>query len=464
MADSDSEQPVPSIPSEVTPKLSDQIIESYATSRYDPEEKQFLPAGYIGTLVTLEAIVQELDEKDILEPEDLNLDLPGNRMKKKIVDFVYQQAKKLFAISVVSGLHGHDLALAMNRFRTLKVCDASLPLTESVLGDSSSNLAIKEFVIPVNNEELWKDADEVWNSEVNTLNEISDLKHPHLIQRIAAIIRGNQRFLMFLWADGGNLRDYWEHNPKPNLTADLVKDIIEQIRGMAEALEKLHGYRDQYHYRHGDIKPENILNFPDPKKSRMGTFKISDLGSAKHHSVATRLRERTGGKAYATQAYQPPESVTNQLSSSSRLYDIWSMGCVTLEFMVWVLYGYEELKKFTTSIKGKLDEPCAFFEVEKIEYQNTPPGLVASIHPAVQACLDRLSADPECAKDTALGDLLEIIKNDLLVVVGQDFLRPELYRKLLLKKVFLRVYPQAGDHNVVKRVRHLYRTPIKMYV
>jgi serine/threonine protein kinase len=268
----------------------------------------------------------------------------------------------------------------------------------------------------VNNEQLRKDADDVWKSEVNTLNEISDLKHPHLIQRIAAITRGNQRFLMFLWADGGNLRDYWENNPKPILTAALVKDIIEQIRGMAEALQRLHGYRDQYHYRHGDLKPENILNFPDPEKTRMGTFKISDLGSAKHHSVATRLRERTGGKAYATLVYQPPESVTNRLSPSSRLYDIWSMGCVTLEFMVWVLYGYEELKKFTTSIKGKLDEPCAFFEVEEIEYQNTPPRLVARIHPAVQACLDRLSEDPECAKKTALGDLLEIIKTDLLVI------------------------------------------------
>ena len=221
---------------------------------------------------------------------------------------------------------------------------------------------------------------------------------------------------MFLWADGGNLRDFWIENPKPILTAALVKNIIEQLRGMAEALQKLHGYRDQYHYRHGDLKPENILNFPDPDKSRIGTFKISDLGSAKHHSVATRLRERTGGKAFATTVYQPPESITNKLSPSSRLYDIWSMGCVTLEFMVWVLYGYEELKKFTTGIKGKLEEPCSFFEVQETEQEGTTPRLVARLHPTVQSCFDRLSRDPECTGKTALGDLLEVIKTKLLVI------------------------------------------------
>ena len=262
----------------------------------------------------------------------------------------------------------------------------------------------------------------MWTSEVETLGEISGLSHPNLIQRIAAITRGRQRYLMFLWADGGNLRDFWIGDPKPKVTAGLVKDIIGQLRGMVEALDKLHHYRDQYHYRHGDIKPENILIFLDQNKSRIGTLKISDLGSAKHHSVATRLRPRTGGKAFATMVYQPPEAITNKLSASSRLYDIWSMGCVTLEFMVWLLYGYEELKEFNTRIKGKLEEPSPFFEVEEVEeveeaeQKGTTTRLVAHIHPAVQACLDRMSRDQECAGKTALGDLLDIVKTKLLVV------------------------------------------------
>src|SRR5256885_5266766 len=56
------------------------------------------------------------------------------------------------------------------------------------------------------------------SSEAKTLNEISDLSHPNLIQRIASITRGRQRYLMFLWADGGNLRDFWVGDPRPKVT------------------------------------------------------------------------------------------------------------------------------------------------------------------------------------------------------------------------------------------------------
>lgn len=265
-------------------------------------------------------------------------------------------------------------------------------------------------MIPTNDHSEQKDVEDVWNSEVYTLDRISGLSHRHLIQRIAAIERGRQRCLMFLWAEGGNLREFWTNRPKPIVTVGLVRDIIEQLRGMADALQTLHEYDANLHFRHGDIKPENILIFPDRDESRIGTLKISDLGSAKYHNVVTRLREQTGGKAWATIVYQPPEAVTNPLLATSRLYDIWSMGCVILEFMVWLLYGYEELKDFGASIKGKLQEPSSFFVLD------TEQSGVAHIHHSVKACLDRLSGDPECARETALGDLLEIVKTKLLVV------------------------------------------------
>ena len=259
------------------------------------------------------------------------------------------------------------------------------------------------------------DVQSVWNSEVNALNQISGLSHPHLIQRIAAIERGKQRCLMFLWADGVNLRDFWRNSPTPALTAALVRAMIWQLRGMADALQSLHGFKEDLHIRHGDIKPENILHFPDQNDSPIGTFKISDLGSSVHHAVVTRLREKTGGKAWSTMRYQPPEAKTNPLAASSRLYDIWSMGCVTLEFMIWLLYGNEELNNFSANIKGKQDEASSFFELVA-DQRGAHPKLVAQIHPTVQACLDHLSKDPECNGKTALGDLLEIVKKKLLVI------------------------------------------------
>ena len=275
---------------------------------------------------------------------------------------------------------------------------------------------MKEFISPPNDSGLRKDVDDVWKTEVETYDEISELSHPNIIQRIAAITRGTQRWLMFRWADGGNLRDFWSARPNVVMTADLVRNIVEQLRGIADALKKLHEYKEHLHYRHGDLKPENILQFPDRDEARIGTFKISDMGSTQHHTVATRLRERTVGRAFATTMYQPPESITRIRLASSRLYDIWSMGCVTLEFMVWLLYGYEDLKQFSASIKGRVREPSPFFVVEPDSQGTTPSRIVATVHPAVQACLNHLSKDRECSGPTALGDLLDIVQTKLLVV------------------------------------------------
>jgi len=214
---------------------------------------------------------------------------------------------------------------------------------------------------------------------------------------------------MFLWAEGGNLRDFWIRTPNPTITASLVKDIFIQLRGMADALQKLHNFKSGKHYRHGDIKPENILVFPRENNSQTGVLKISDLGSAKHHSVATRLRERTAGKAFATMVYQAPEAIIKKSSASSRLYDIWSLGGVVLEFMVWLLYGYEELKKFNESITGTRGEASPFFVESSVG--------VAQIHHAVLACFEAMSTrDKECQGQTALGDLLDIVTTKLLVI------------------------------------------------
>jgi serine/threonine protein kinase len=263
--------------------------------------------------------------------------------------------------------------------------------------------------------DLQKDADDAWQNEVSALNQLRELNHPNLIRHIAAITRGDKHFLMFYWAQGGNLRDFWRRDKTPNVTPELVRDVLQQLRGMAEALQKLHEFRGEGHFRHGDIKPENILAFPSPAPSQTGIFKISDLGSAQYHAIATRLRERTPGKSFATMLYQAPEAVTKKQAALTRLYDIWSMGCVTLEFMVWLLYGYHELEAFTQSLRGKLNEPNCFF-VDEDQPSATGPTRVAYVHPTVQACFDHLSKDPECTGDMALGQLLKVVQTKLLVI------------------------------------------------
>jgi serine/threonine protein kinase len=117
---------------------------------------------------------------------------------------------------------------------------------------------------------------------------------------------------MFRWADGGNLRDFWQSNKKPQLRTSLVRDVVKQIWGLAEALDELHSYGGGGgSYRHGDIKLENILRFQTRSVVRpeidVGILKIADLGLAKHHNVGTEFRPQTSMR-YTTYRYEPPEA------------------------------------------------------------------------------------------------------------------------------------------------------------
>jgi serine/threonine protein kinase len=240
-----------------------------------------------------------------------------------------------------------------------------------------------------------------WQAEARALDHISGLNHRNIIQRIAAIKRGKERYFMFEWADGGSLGDFWKDNPRPNLDPGFIKEIVMQLRELADALHELHNYEGSY--RHGDLKPENILRFKDA--TRVGVLKIAGMGLVRWHTDMS----YTSGTA----RYEPPEVVTFRRSeeSRSRLYDIWSMGCITLEIIVWLLYGYHDLMKFNDSIKSSVEESSPYFKVGNDN--------VAEVHPVVQACIDHIFKDPECTSNggnIAIRDLLNIVKTNLLVV------------------------------------------------
>jgi len=110
--------------------LSDQVVDRYARSKFDHEDKQFLPAGCIDELVTVEAIIKELAEKDHLIPEDLDL---SKEPKKSVVNFINERAKTVFAVAVLSYLRGEHLGRAMYQFMVKEFDDTSLPVKEEDL-------------------------------------------------------------------------------------------------------------------------------------------------------------------------------------------------------------------------------------------------------------------------------------------------------------------------------------------
>lgn len=97
--------------------------------------------------------------------------------------------------------------------------------------------------------------------------------------------------------------------------------------------------------RHGDIKPENILwfeNYEDHLNHRnhLNHLVISDFGLAQFHNAYSKSRVNRNNINGGTLTYEPPDMLLDH--EISQKYDIWSLGCVFLEFVSWLLLGAHE--------------------------------------------------------------------------------------------------------------------------
>ena len=229
-----------------------------------------------------------------------------------------------------------------------------------------------------------------------------------------------RQYLLFPWADGGNLFEFWNENNaysnRTKIAQNNIPDIVEQLMGMAKDLEALHNFKhgNADSYRHGDLKPDNILIFD--RKLRLGTWKMADLGLAQYKTMNTKDRGNhrylglTSTAGSGTMSYMPPESAQQADTPTSRLYDIWSVGCIILQLLTWLLYGIEgidQLAKETQSIDKQQSSYWTADYIKKKLYN-------IAIAPKAIELMDRMSNDLKASK--ALQDLLGIVKHHLLVV------------------------------------------------
>ncbi|KAF4880494.1 Sporulation-specific mitogen-activated protein kinase SMK1 [Colletotrichum siamense] len=252
--------------------------------------------------------------------------------------------------------------------------------------------------------------DAVWYAEVRVLQTIRSLGNPHLIHCLAAIERGSDRYLLFPWAGGGSLREYWDATEHEIPTAMTIRELLSQLKGLASALRELHYFglesafertdpddtldngpkdvAEEYSagtsIRHGDLKPENLLWFLSDDDEAERCLKIADMGLAKRHAVATQDRSCLTSTRSATVLYEAPETVyTLSNKPRSRQYDIWSMGCITLEWIIWILYGNDQLQKFYGDLKGQDKDPNKWVPYYVINTNGYGPP--ASLHPEIQS-------------------------------------------------------------------------------
>jgi serine/threonine protein kinase len=200
---------------------------------------------------------------------------------------------------------------------------------------------------------------------------------PHLEVGLLTSFEHRDRFhLLFRWADGGNLRDLWMNNPRPSLTHSRMTWMAQQLYGLAHGLDGIHNTKlessetfqispsspvttqqsfdivcTQVHEpdegrdygRHGDIKPQNVLWFrKDTKNPEFGILKLSDFGLTTFHRALTTGVQTEGVRV--TNTYAAPEREIEE--TLSRPFDVWSLGCIFLEFATWMILGPKGITKF----------------------------------------------------------------------------------------------------------------------
>lgn len=244
---------------------------------------------------------------------------------------------------------------------------------------------------------------EDFQPERNVYRALGHLSHDHLIDLLFTYKIKNRYHLVFPWADG-SLKDYWENYPKPAFTYQNILWSVEQMKGIASGLAYFHEFKNPEHGqtrfgRHGDIKAQNILWF-----RHANILKIADLGLASVHGRDSRSNVPPS-TVVASPTYSPPE--LRRGHPVSRKWDIWSLGCLYLEFVTYMVLGNSEIVEFSSQRKGPTDIPEMTSDVFYSEdAQDVNPGVIVWVA--------HLRHSKSCSR--AMHDILDLVMDEMLVV------------------------------------------------
>jgi serine/threonine protein kinase len=243
----------------------------------------------------------------------------------------------------------------------------------------------------------------------------------HVIQLLASFEVHNSNsthptyYLLFPWADG-NLEEFWKQQDGAYSPRNQVQTgwMIDQFYHLAKALQCLHNDRkvilsqrtDSNRYgRHGDIKPGNFLFFCD--NSGLGfELVLADFGLGRLHSKASKSMQPPNVSKTATYAAPEYDIEGGLLSPRS---DIFSLGCVFLEHIVWLFHGYKAVEAFTDE---RMAPGYYGFESDTFWKVSDSDRTSVEIKDTVSKRLTTLKNHDDCVE--VIGEILEVIEKRML--------------------------------------------------
>lgn len=258
-------------------------------------------------------------------------------------------------LNSVSHWSGHFLSIA----RSCTNCALTTPGFSPKVGLGGNIFAVKTLRrLPEiqdfhgnRREESAEEMRERFYKEIHALWRLDGTVHEHLLTMLTAFVHQHRFNFVFPWAQC-QLDSYWYDDTAWKKEAETFEWTLNQMHGLMGAIEKLHEPTHLHKSRlepqdrfglHADIKPDNILFFKSNKHPR-GILILSDFGLASFHRQES--RSNIPNKAIpGVPGYRPPECDIEG-GTISRKYDIWTLGCLFLEMVTWVLGGKQLLKEF----------------------------------------------------------------------------------------------------------------------
>lgn len=197
------------------------------------------------------------------------------------------------------------------------------------------------------------------------MDELRKLSSEHIVVHYATWTQDQKYYMLFPYAEC-NLREHMEQQQFGPCTKKNILWFLGQLLNLADAVRNIHNINIKdvpqsstnlaspnrelrQSAWHHDIKPQNILFFRK-NGSEKGMFKIADFGSGKVHTL--RSGSANTGSPNGTLTYEPPEAQYGE-RATSRPYDIWSLGGVFLELLLWVFWGFDSVHNFANERAGR---------------------------------------------------------------------------------------------------------------
>ncbi|KAI0189908.1 kinase-like domain-containing protein [Astrocystis sublimbata] len=268
-----------------------------------------------------------------------------------------------------------------------------------------------------------------WEDERNALERF-DHHQPGHEHRLKLLLSFKHKsvgcFLVFPFIET-TLDQFWHSNILPDPTYDDIRWLLRQCLGLATVLQEVHGSQiGDNRRRHGDIKPGNILYLTEPGTDR-GRLIIADPKVACFFSCEGFFpRKASPMNAYQSPEYDVPSNGELDNVSDQRL-DVWSLGCLFLEFAACYLHGYsvsrqkqgmvvdhhgQECQSFADARYNDDDWspshywPCKFFNTSKTQ------GDRAYVKESVTRWIKYLHSSKNCSE--AIHAVLNLIEHHML--------------------------------------------------